>query len=179
MAREHVRSPARPLGCRRRAALTVLALCAALGMGGCAGGATTAPAPSGTAPHVLAHPGTQPSPHGTTPAAPSTAILPRVGYPRTDLTADRAAGSVLLQAQCASCHALLSAGMGGAGPAVGPALDGIGRRRSQAWLERELVDPCANRSPHKSRYHCSQMPTYAGLTQQQRDQIVLYLLAQR
>jgi len=102
-----------------------------------------------------------------------------VGRPRPDLAAARAAGSVLLQAQCASCHALLSAGMSGAGTAVGPALNGIGRRRSRAWLERELVDPCAHRSSHKSRYRCGQMPSYAGLTQQQRDQIVLYLLAQR
>jgi len=69
--------------------------------------------------------------------------------------------------------------MSGAGTAVGPALNGIGRRRSRAWLERELVDPCAHRSSHKSRYRCGQMPSYAGLTQQQRDQIVLYLLAQR
>ena len=178
MAQWQMQSLARPRGYRGRAALAVAALCAALGVGGCAGSATTGPSQSGSTQNIP--PSSHPPPRDGTPSpVPGTVVLPRSGYPRADLAADRAAGSVLLQAQCASCHALLSAGMGGAGATVGPSLDRIGRKRSRAWLERELVDPCAHRPSHRSRYHCGQMPSYAGLTQQQRDQIVLYLLAQR
>jgi mono/diheme cytochrome c family protein len=93
--------------------------------------------------------------------------------------ADLAAGKALLQAQCASCHALASAGMSGALEPVAPPLDGIGRHRSRQWLEAELVNPCAHPHASGTRYSCTAMPSFSALTQQQRDQIVLYLLSQR
>lgn len=171
MARGRVRDLIRQQGYRIRAASGLLALCVALGIAGC-GGSATAPAPSGRVPSGSQ---VQPGAEDTALPIPTSVVPAPIGQSRTNLVADMAAGSVLLQAQCASCHALLSAGMSG----TGPSLDRIGRRRSHAWLQKELVDPCAHRSPHQSQSRCSQMPSYAGLTTQQRDQIVLYLLAQR
>jgi hypothetical protein len=62
---------------------------------------------------------------------------------------------------------------------VAPALDGIGARHDRAWLEAEVVNACAHGAA-KSSYNCSQVHNAAmALTQQQRDQIVAYLLTLR
>jgi hypothetical protein len=67
----------------------------------------------------------------------------------------------------------------GAAQPVASALDGIGARHDRAWLNAELVNACAHGAAMSS-YNCSQVHNAAmALTQQQRDQIVTYLLTLR
>lgn len=94
--------------------------------------------------------------------------------------ADLAAGKVLVQAQCAACHALADAAIAGAAQPIAPALDHIGVHHSRAWLESELLNACAHPVHGYTDTQCRQAHSVAGLlTPQQRDQVVRYLLAQR
>ena len=67
---------------------------------------------------------------------------------------------------CSSCHSL-----GGAGGAVGPALDGTGSRRDAAWLDKWLLDPAAVKPG-------TTMPKLP-MTDAERKALVDYLLAQK
>ena len=66
------------------------------------------------------------------------------------------------QQTCTACHAL-----NGQGGAVGPAMDGIGTRKDQAWLESWLRDPMAIKADSK-------MPKLP-LTEEEIQQLVAFL----
>lgn len=72
---------------------------------------------------------------------------------------------------CGSCHQVF-----GNGATYGPSLDGVGSRRTQAWLHEYLVDPRPGVSvkPYRVR-----MPSYASLSLEERDALVAYLQALR
>jgi mono/diheme cytochrome c family protein len=90
-----------------------------------------------------------------------------------------AEGKLIVQAQCAACHALADAGITEAAKPVAPPLDGIGNGHDRAWLSAELVDACVHRTP-KSRYACAQVHVAAAaLSRPERDAIVDYLLTLR
>lgn len=157
-----------------RAGLGFAALMVAGALAGCGGGSSHS---RGTDPSARA---------AASPTEPDVATTVSsgahggTGSPVANRTAfDRAAGRALVQAQCAACHALADAGISAPTNPLAPALDGIGSRRSRAFLEITLVTPCAHAASMGRRYSCKRMPSYAGLTPSQRDQIVLYLLSQR
>lgn len=147
-------------------------LCA---LAGCSGGASTratsSPVPAVAVRSVTAAPG---GAHAT-PAAMLMLTPTRIGS-RALHAADIAQGRVLVQAQCAWCHALADAGLTSAQSAIGPPLDNAGVGHSRAWLSAALIDACAHHSP-RSPYTCAQKhDTVAILTTEQRNQIVSYLL---
>ncbi|HEB59990.1 MAG TPA: cytochrome c [Gammaproteobacteria bacterium] len=74
------------------------------------------------------------------------------------------------QASCPSCHEVF-----GVGTSFGPALDGIGSRRTAGWLEAYLRAPRAGVSAKRYRLR---MPPYEG-TDTELNQLVKYLLALR
>lgn len=162
----------RYLACSCAATLMLLVLA------GCGGGQTaTSDSPTPTVVPNRPSPtvGGEPRTTGSAPPAPPS---PTAGIPAR-LVADLQAGRALVQAQCAACHALADAGLSGASPPIAPVLDGIGRRRARKWLEVQLVNPCAHPRAGGGAFSCSRMPAYGGLTQQQRDQVVQYLLSRR
>ena len=145
-------------------------------LAGCAGGESKKPAatpvPSATSHSAKAAPGVADTAHSPAP----TRTPERATGSATDTAADVAEGMVLVQAQCAWCHALAAAGLSSAQAAVGPPLDNAGVGHSRAWLSAALVNACAH---HKatSQYSCAQKHnTVAALTAEQREQIVSYLL---
>jgi mono/diheme cytochrome c family protein len=153
-----------------RWALYILTMLIVATLGGCAG-SSQPPASPQAAPTAS----DTPVPNAPTATAPPP-VTPTAPPAVTQRFAALAAGKALLQAQCAACHALSSAAMSGT---AAPALDGIGARRTRHWLEVELVDPCSHPNAGGTKYRCEAMPSFSGLTPQQRDQIVLYLLSQR
>jgi cbb3-type cytochrome oxidase cytochrome c subunit len=70
---------------------------------------------------------------------------------------------------CRDCHKVF-----GNGSSSGPALDGVGSRRSPEWLRAYLVDP--RPGVGERRYRVS-MPSYRGLKAEERDALVVYLSA--
>jgi len=70
---------------------------------------------------------------------------------------------------CGSCHKVH-----GNGATYGPELDGVGSRRSPAWLHAYLLDPRpgVGVKPYRLR-----MPSYAALPGPDRDALVAYLAA--
>jgi nitric oxide reductase subunit C len=67
---------------------------------------------------------------------------------------------------CTACHAL-----GGVGGTIGPALDGVGDRYDRDYLMRWIADPQAVKPG-------TTMPKL-GLTEEQRNEVVLFLSKQR
>jgi cytochrome oxidase Cu insertion factor (SCO1/SenC/PrrC family)/mono/diheme cytochrome c family protein len=51
------------------------------------------------------------------------------------------AGEKLFRTRCSSCHSVNAADRSAAAQKVGPDLDGIGKRRPRAWLERWVKEP--------------------------------------
>lgn len=72
---------------------------------------------------------------------------------------------------CNACHTVF-----GNGYAYGPALDGVGSRRSADWLDRYLVAPWPGVS--KRRYR-TEMPAYDKMPEADRGVLVSYLRALR
>lgn len=70
---------------------------------------------------------------------------------------------------CRDCHKVF-----GNGSSSGPALDGVGARRSPDWLQAYLVNP---RPLGGERAYRVTMPSYAGLQPAERDALVAYLSA--
>ena len=70
---------------------------------------------------------------------------------------------------CRDCHKVF-----GNGSSSGPALDGVGSRRSPDWLQAYLVDP--QPGVGERRYRVS-MPSYRSLKAEERDALVVYLSA--
>jgi mono/diheme cytochrome c family protein len=149
-----------------------IALLTAVGLSGCSSGNKSPATASATRTRTVGQGAHVAQPGGTVGAVPNpTSNLPAA--------ADLANGKVLVQAQCAACHALADAGITGANPPYAPALDRIGVGHDRSWLAAELVDACAH--PIASTAHkCAQAHNAAAaLTQQQRDQVVTYLLSLR
>lgn len=69
---------------------------------------------------------------------------------------------------CRDCHKVF-----GNGSSQGPALDGVGSRRSTQWLQAYLVNPIAGA---ERRYRVL-MPSYASLDSGERDALVAFLAA--
>jgi hypothetical protein len=141
---------------------------------GCSGGHHAAPASRPTpAPTRQADIPTPPP--SATPGAPTA-----TPGPSTQQLADLAAGKVLVQAQCAACHALADAGIAPAPSPVARPLDGIGGRHDRHWLEDELRAACAHVQPLRRGLACGQMHSVSVLlTSRQRSQVIAYLLSLR
>ncbi|MFO0598251.1 MAG: cytochrome c [Myxococcaceae bacterium] len=77
------------------------------------------------------------------PAKPtlSVALAPKPGAPTTAAAANR---PQVFGQICVTCHSLE-----GVGGQIGPALDGVGSRRDQAYLEKWLRDPVAVKADSK------------------------------
>lgn len=79
-------------------------------------------------------------------------------------------GEAIYRAQgCGSCHKIF-----GNGATYGPSLDGVGSRRTPAWLQAYLVDPRPGVGVKPYRVT---MPSYGSLPADQRDALVAYLQA--
>jgi mono/diheme cytochrome c family protein len=145
-------------------------------LAGCADSESKEPAAT-PVPTATGHPAKAASGVADTARSPVPTRTPvRVTGSTTNTAADVAEGMVLVQAQCAWCHALAAAGLSSAQAAVGPPLDNAGVGHSRTWLSAALVNACAH---HKatSQYSCAQKHnTVAVLTAEQREQIVSYLL---
>jgi len=73
-------------------------------------------------------------------------------------------GEEIFKAQgCSACHII-----GGVGGTVGPDLTKVGNRRNKKWIEEQLTDP-------KSHNPNSIMPSYAKLSEKDRDDLADYL----
>jgi cbb3-type cytochrome oxidase cytochrome c subunit len=70
---------------------------------------------------------------------------------------------------CRDCHKVFDNGS-----SSGPALDGVGSRRSPDWLHAYLIDP--QPGVGEGRYRVS-MPSYRGLKAEERVALVAYLSA--
>jgi mono/diheme cytochrome c family protein len=97
---------------------------------------------------------------GTTPAAP--------GAPADPMT-------LLQQHACLACHEL-----GGEGGPIGPALDGLGERRTHEQIRRAILDPQADTVPGYEAV-AGTMPTDYGdkLTAAQLEALVRFLAGER
>lgn len=141
---------------------------------GCGGGHTTTP-PHRPTPTVTRHADTP----TRAPAATPTVATATPG-PSTEQLATLAAGKVLVQAQCAACHALADAGISALPTPVARSLDGIGALHDRRWLDAALSNACAHARPLRPGYNCAQMHAFARvLTAQQRAQVLAYLLSLR
>lgn len=175
-------------GARRSLALG-LALIMSFGIAGCGGAQKAAPPITSNATRTATDvPGattaiTAANTHEANTAVPTGTVAdpasPQPARTQAGNLAVLGAGHVLFQVQCASCHALVAAGISSPPGATGSALDHVGAHHDRAWLETELTAPCRNARSSAAQRRCVSMPSYVGLTQQQRDQIVAYLLAQR
>jgi cytochrome oxidase Cu insertion factor (SCO1/SenC/PrrC family)/mono/diheme cytochrome c family protein len=54
---------------------------------------------------------------------------------------NQSAGEKLYRHRCAACHTLDGSKPGASARSIGPDLDGVGKRRQRAWLERWLKEP--------------------------------------
>lgn len=70
---------------------------------------------------------------------------------------------------CRDCHKVF-----GNGSSSGPALDGVGSRRSPDWLQVYLANP---RPRVREQAYRVTMPSYAGLKPEERAALVAYLCA--
>jgi hypothetical protein len=118
-------------------------------------------------------------------SAPATTSIPPRPSATVNATQARRTGiadaKVLVQAQCAACHALADAGIAPAPHPIAPSLDHIGAHYTYAALQVELLDACAHPLPSKSAFSCRQVHRFVAsvLTPAQRDEIVAYLLSLR
>ena len=94
---------------------------------------------------------------------------PPAEYLYTQSAAAQLGEAIYRRESCRDCHKVLAAGS-----SSGPRLDGIGARRSRAWLEAFLVDP---RPEPASPAYRVRMPSYAWLPAEERLALVAYLSA--
>ncbi len=84
----------------------------------------------------------------------------------SDAPAGAVAGAqVFAQNGCAQCHTA-----NGVGGAIGPVLNGVGRRRTRDWIAQHLRNP-------QSQTPGSIMPSFERLSAQDRDALISYLLS--
>jgi mono/diheme cytochrome c family protein len=104
-----------------------------------------------------------------------TALIPVTSAFCAPISASAERGKALFQERCAACHTV------GKGPAVGPDLAGVTRKRDRAWLLRMITapgtlldsgDPVAQKLLQEFRR--LRMPTL-GISQQDADAILAYL----
>jgi cbb3-type cytochrome oxidase cytochrome c subunit len=93
----------------------------------------------------------------------------RFGYAPSPLAAQGEA--IYRREACGSCHRVL-----GNGPNYGPGLDGVGTRRSAAWLKEYLINP---RSGVGDRPYRLVMPSSRHLSDADLTALVAHLLALR
>jgi len=112
--------------------------------------------------------GTQPKDSSKQPSVPSQ---PGAYVPATLSEASRKGEALYKQLECNACHAI-----GKVGGEVGPALDGIGAKRSRAFLIGHITDPQAHAKnlPKEHPQGASMPPTSA--TAEQIGQMVDYML---
>src|SRR5262245_22988921 len=96
---------------------------------------------------------------------------PPVEFVYAETAASRVGEAVYRREGCGTCHQVF-----GNGATYGPKLDGVGTRRSAAWLRAYLIDPRPGVGERPYRVH---MPAYAGLPASERDALVDYLQALR
>jgi cbb3-type cytochrome oxidase cytochrome c subunit len=96
---------------------------------------------------------------------------PPVAYAYVESSASQQGEALFRREGCGSCHQVF-----GNGATYGPKLDGVGARRSAAWLQAYLVDP---RPGVGERPYRVRMPSYAALAEGERDALVAYLQALR
>ena len=94
---------------------------------------------------------------------------PPAEYVYTPSAAAQRGEAIYRRESCRDCHKVF-----GAGSSAGPRLDGIGARRSSAWLEAYLIDP--RPQPAGPAYRV-RMPSYARLPAEEREALVSYLAA--
>ncbi len=101
--------------------------------------------------------------------------VPAAGAPGAVGIAGADDPETFVREQCVMCHVLA-----GEGTALGPALDGIGARRTPEELRRAILDPPAVVSPGYEEL-VGVMPTYFGerLTAAQLEAVVRYLAGLR
>ncbi len=114
---------------------------------------------------------TAPIPHATTTTR--SAELHNPAFEAAELNRTAQEGRKLyVSSGCSACHAV-----GGKGGSVGPALDGLGTRRSAIWLERHISNPGehVHLQPEQHQVKASAMPP-SQLKPIQIASIVDYLL---
>lgn len=94
---------------------------------------------------------------------------PPVEFAYAETPASRRGESIYRTLGCGSCHKIF-----GNGATYGPSLDGVGSRRTAAWLQDYLVDP---RPGVGTKPYRVAMPSYGGLSTEERDALVAYLRA--
>ena len=94
---------------------------------------------------------------------------PPAEYLYTQSAAAQLGEAIYRRESCRDCHKVLAAGS-----SSGPRLDGIGARRTRAWLEAYLSD--LRPQPADPAYRV-RMPSYAGLPEEERLALVAYLFA--
>lgn len=92
-----------------------------------------------------------------------------------DDTPESQRGAVVFRREgCKNCHVLL-----GNGNAKGPDLDGMGNRRDRVWLNAYLsAQKPQDILPSKTDQYY-QMPSWAKLSKEDRDDLISFLLAQK
>lgn len=93
----------------------------------------------------------------------------RYGYLESEQA--RAGEAIYRREACGSCHRIF-----GNGPTYGPALDGVGSRRTAAWLAAYLRHPRAGVGDKPYRL---EMPGYAYLGEAELAALTAYLVALR
>lgn len=96
---------------------------------------------------------------------------PPASYRYVENPSTRAGEAIYRREGCNSCHRLF-----GNGSSFGPALDGVGSRRTPAWLADYLRNPWPGVSAKPYRLR---MPAYDGLTKDEMRALVTYLQALR
>ncbi len=95
---------------------------------------------------------------------------PPVRYYFADSPAARSGEQVYRRSSCSSCHEVFGNGT----TAFGPALDGIGSRRTRLWLFDYLLSPTPGVSEKKYRLL---MPAQDKMPRQDLENLVVYLAA--
>jgi cbb3-type cytochrome oxidase cytochrome c subunit len=96
---------------------------------------------------------------------------PPVRYRYLESPLAQAGEAIYRREGCGACHLVF-----GSGATYGPALDGVGSRRSARWLEVYLREP---RSGVSDRPYSLRMPAYGNLKRAELDALVEYLRALR
>ncbi|HWN99952.1 MAG TPA: cytochrome c [Blastocatellia bacterium] len=104
--------------------------------------------------------------HADLPGSPPGDFVPAA---MTDSA--RAGQKLYLDLGCASCHAI-----GGAGGQFGPALDGIGARRTRIWIEAHVTNPQLHTQQFPSEHAGESSMPVTNATPAQIAQIADYLL---
>ena len=108
-----------------------------------------------------------PHTHGELPDSPPSEFVPAA---MTDSA--RAGQKLYLDLGCASCHTI-----GGSGGQFGPALDGIGARRSRRWIEGHITNPQLHTQQFPGEHAAESTMPATNATPEEIAQITDYLMA--